>query len=361
MSDKPQNTTVVGGDALRRFVEAVFVRAGMPEAHAATVADVVVWANLRGVDTHGVTRVPRYVEWIEAGVLNPQPDIKVSTETAASVLIDADRAAGPVAMTAAMGAAVRKARDAGVGLALVRATTHTAALGYYTLGAAREGMAAVALAGSIPNMAYHGARAAGVSTSPISIAVPGGNRGPVVLDMATGIVSLGKLTQARRTGRAIPEGWALDKDGNPTTDPQQAELPLPMGGPKGSGLALMIEFLTSLLVSNPILADTVGRPAKGRRHRQNGLALAIDVSRYGDPAVFGREVDRLIEALKRLPRDPGIVDILMPGERGARTFEQRSRDGIPLPRGTCDELRALADRLGVPMLPDGSEARDIKS
>jgi ureidoglycolate dehydrogenase (NAD+) len=340
---------IVGAEALKQFAKDVFVRTGMSAAHAATVADVLVWADLRGVGSHGVTRVPRYVEWIEAGVLNPRPDIRVSTETAASVLIDAGRAAGPVAMTAAMEAAVRKARGAGVGLALVRATTHTAALGYYTLAAAREGMAAVALAGSIPNMAYHGARAAGVSTSPISIAVPGGSRGPVVLDMATGIVSMGKLAQARRSGQALPEGWALDGEGKPTTDPLQAEIPLPMGGPKGSGLALMIECLTSLVVSNPILADTVGKPTTGRRHRQNGLAIAIDVARYGDAAAFGREVDRLIGALKALPRDAGVVDILMPGERGARTFEQRSRDGIPLPRATHDELKSLAERLGVPL------------
>lgn len=337
---------IVAADALKRFTQQVFVRAGMSDAHATTVAEVVVWADLRGVESHGVTRVPKYVEWIEAGIVNPRPDIRVATETAASVLIDADRSAGPVAMTAAMQAAARKARDAGVGLALVRATTHTAALGYYTQAAAREGIAAIALAGSIPSMAYHGALAAGVSTSPVSISVPGGNRGPIVLDMATGIVSLGRLVQARRSGQPLPEGWALDGAGRPTTDPRQAEIPLPMAGPKGSGLALMIEFLTSVLVANPILAETVGKPAKGRRHRQNALALAIDVSRYIDRAAFEREVERLVAAIKALPTDAG-VEILMPGERGARAFEQRSRDGIPVARGTRDELNAVAERLGL--------------
>jgi LDH2 family malate/lactate/ureidoglycolate dehydrogenase len=337
---------IVAADALKRFTQQVFVRAGMSDAHATTVAEVVVWADLRGVESHGVTRVPKYVEWIEAGIVNPRPDIRVATETAASVLIDADRSAGPVAMTAAMQAAARKARDAGVGLALVRATTHTAALGYYTQAAAREGIAAIALAGSIPSMAYHGALAAGVSTSPVSIAVPAGSHGPIVLDMATGIVSLGRLVQARRGGQPLPEGWALDSAGRPTTDPRQAEIPLPMAGPKGSGLALMIEFLTSVLVANPILAETVGKPAKGRRHRQNALALAIDVSRYIDRAAFEREVERLVAAIKALPTDAG-VEILMPGERGARAFEQRSRDGIPVARGTRDELNAVAERLGL--------------
>src|SRR5437899_12914796 len=140
--------------------------AGMSDVDAATVADVLVWADLRGVDSHGVSRIPMYLRLIDDGDLNLTPSIKIHTETVAAVLVDADRAAGPVAMTMAMGAAVRKARDAGIGLALVKATTHTAALAYYTLKAAEEGMAAIAMAASGPFMAYHGTRAAGVSTNP---------------------------------------------------------------------------------------------------------------------------------------------------------------------------------------------------
>lgn len=347
---------IVGADALKRFVGEIFGRAGMSQAHAAAVADVLVWANLRGIDSHGISRIPRYLEMIEAGDLNPKADIRITTESAAAVLIDADRAAGPVAMNAAMDAATRKAKDAGIGLALVRSTTHTGALGYYALKAAQKGVAAIATAGSIPNMAYHGARAAGVSTSPVCIAVPGGDKGPIVLDMASGIVSVGRLTQARRSGQAIPEGWALDKEGNPTTDPQRAEIPLPMAGPKGSGLALMVECLTSLLVANPILADTVGKPAKGRRHRQNALSIAIDIARFGDPAAFTQEVDRLVAALKALPRDPAAGEILMPGERGSRAYEKRSREGIPMPRAMFDELNSLAQRLGASIFQEKSGA-----
>ncbi|HZM44569.1 MAG TPA: Ldh family oxidoreductase [Burkholderiales bacterium] len=342
---------VVSAEALRRFVAGVFEAKGMPRAHAATVADVLVWANLRGTDSHGVSRVPRYLEMIEAGDLNPAAEPQIRTESAASVLIDADRAAGPVAMTFAMAAATDKAKQVGIGLALARATTHTAALGYYTLKAAGEGVAAIAASASIPNMAYHGARAAGVSTSPISIAVPGGERGPVVLDLGSGIVSIGGLALARRQGKPIPEGWALDEAGIPTTDPQRAEIPLPMAGPKGSGLALMVECLASLMVANPILADTVGRPARGRRHRQNAFAIAIDVARFGDPALFAREVDRLAATLKALPRNPDVPEILMPGERGARSYEKRSRDGIPLPRRVADELARVAERLGIAIFP----------
>ena len=351
MSGPPAPTAasvvVVAPEDLRAFVRELFVRAGMSLEHARTVADVLIWANLRGVDSHGVLRIPRYVEMIETGVVNPKATITTRTETAAALLIEADRAIGPVALTFAMTAAVGKARQVGIGLAFVRATTHTAALGYYTLKAAEDGMAAIALAGSWPNMAYHGARAAGVSTSPISIAVPGGERGPVVLDMGTGVVAVGKLTQARKTGQPIPPGWALDGDGNPTTDPARAEIPLPLGGPKGSGLALMFELITSLIVANPILADHLDGTPGGQRHKQNALALAIDIARFTDPAAFRREVDRLVRILKGLPRDPAVLEILMPGERGRRTFEQRTRQGIPVPRPIMNDLKAVAERFGL--------------
>jgi ureidoglycolate dehydrogenase (NAD+) len=336
--------------ALTRFSTEVFARAGLPPADAAVVAGVLVWANLRGVDTHGVMRVPRYVDLIENGDMNARPAIRIRTETPASVLIEADRAAGPVAMMRAVAEATRKARDSGVGLALVRATTHTAALGYYTQAIANAGMAGVALAGSWPNVIYHGARAAGVSTSPISIAVPG--RDPVVLDMATSVVSMGKLNQAKRTGKPIPEGWALDGEGNPTTDPEAARTPLPMAGPKGSGLSFMVECLASLIASNPLLAESLEGTPEGRRHRQNGFVMAIDLAQFGDLENFRREVDRLAKALKALPRAADTDEILLPGERGARTLERRTREGIPVPAGVRKELQALAERLGVAMFPD---------
>jgi LDH2 family malate/lactate/ureidoglycolate dehydrogenase len=347
---------VVTAAALRAFAEAVLARAGLSATHARIVADALVWANLRGIDTHGVTRLPRYVELLEAGDMNRAPNVRVAAETAAAVVIEADRAPGPIAMTAAMAGATRKARAAGIGLGLARATTHTAALGYYTLAAAREGMAAIALAASWPNMAVHGARAAGVSTSPVSIAVPGGADEPLVLDMGTGVVSVGRLTQARKSGTPLEPGWALDAEGRPTTDPQAAALPLPMAGPKGSGLALMIECLASLVVANPLVSEFLEETPLGLRHRQNGLAIAIDIARFGDPAAFRREVERTVRAIKALPRADGVDEILVPGERGARALAQRTRDGVPVPPPVWKELSALAERLGIAMLPTQGES-----
>ena len=330
-------------ERLRALVGDIFVRAGMTEPNARTVAEVLVWAELRGMGSHGVMRVPRYVDLMRRGDLNGRPQIKTA-ESGATITIDADRAAGPVAMVHAAELAVVKARDTGIALALVRSTTHTGAIGYYTQLGARSGMATIAITASVPNMAYHGARAAGVSTAPLSIAVPGDDE-PLALDMGSGVISIGKLAQARRSGERLPDGAALDQRGMPTTDPRAASIPLPLGGPKGSGLALMIECLSSLLAGNPILAETLEGTPKGKRHYQNALVIAIDVARFLPLPEFKQQVKRLIGAIKALPPQPG-AEILVPGERGRRNAAKRESD-VPLPAPVLDELRTLAASLGV--------------
>jgi len=328
-------------DRLERWIAAIFRAEGLSEEHAGTIAKVLVFANLRGMDTHGVLRVPSYVRFIRVGDLNPRPAMVARDETAACVLLEADRAAGPVAMQKAMELATDKARQAGAGVCLVRATTHTGALGYYTHMAAERGMAAIAFSSSTANMAYHGARAAGVSTAPLALAVPG-EHGPIALDMASSIVSMGKLRQAKRSGTPLEQGQALDKDGNPTLDAEAAAILLPLGGAKGSGLSLLIECMTSLIAGNPLLAEALERTALGARHRQNGAVIALDLGRFVDPQEFRHQAGRLARAIKVLPPQPGM-EILIPGERGARTAEQRRRDGIPVPDAVLEELRNLME------------------
>jgi ureidoglycolate dehydrogenase (NAD+) len=321
--------------ALRELVRGIFQRQGMNDAHALLTADVLVWADLRGMGSHGVMRVPQYVRFIGKGDLNPTPAIRREREGPAFVLLDADRAAGPIAMTEGARAACEKARSAGIGLSLVRSTTHTAALGYYTQTAAREGFAAIALAASLPLMAYHGARAAGVSTAPLSIAVPGEEE-PFALDMASSMISMGALAQARRAGAPLPPDVVLAADGAPTTDAASASIPLPLGGAKGSGLGFMFECLASLLTANPILAESLEHTPKSKQHRQNGLVIAIDVARFVPPEVFRREVARLAKDLRELPGE----EILMPGERGARKAAAQ-RESLSIPDSVYEELKAL--------------------
>jgi ureidoglycolate dehydrogenase (NAD+) len=346
MTEKPVR---VAAETLARFVAELFARAGLPEADAAAVAEVLVWANLRAVDSHGVLRVPRYLEFVRLGWMTAAPDMRVVKDGPAWFVLEADRAAGPLAMRRAMALAIDKARVAGIGWGLVRHFTHSGAIGFYTLMAAEAGMAGLATTASVPNMAYHGARAAGVATNPLAIAVPAAAHAPLVIDMATAVAAVGKLQHARDSGERLPDGWALDKAGNPTTDAGQAVTPLPLGGMKGAGLALMIECLTSLMVEAPIVEPAIRDRPGGRRHRQNGLVVAIDVAAFTDAAAYARQVDDLAAALKTLPKADGVDEILVPGERGDRILVERRRDGIPLAPGTWRRLAEAAAPLGVAM------------
>ncbi|HUQ74357.1 MAG TPA: Ldh family oxidoreductase [Burkholderiales bacterium] len=321
--------------ALRDLVRGIFERKGMSEAHAALTADVLVWADQRGMGSHGVMRVPQYVRFIGKGDLNARPAMKVIRETPAAAVVDADRAAGPIAMMEGARVACAKAKSVGVGLALVKSTTHTAALGYYTQAGARDGFAMIALAASLPLMAYHGARAAGVSTAPLSIAVPGEEE-PFALDMASSMISMGALAQARRSGKSLPADAVLDAEGAPTTDAKVASIPLPLGGPKGSGLGFMAECLASLLTANPILAESLEKTPASKQHRQNGLVIAIDIERFVAPEIFRREVVRLAKDLRQLPGE----GILMPGERGSRKAAEQ-RAALSIPDSVYEELKTL--------------------
>lgn len=337
----------VAKEPLEAFTRALFERVGVPPRDAATVAEVLVWANLRGVDSHGMLRVPRYVAWVESGVVKARPDLTVVRETPAALVIDGDHCFGPVGLTFAAERAIEKARATGIGWVTIRHSTHAAAVGFYTLKVAKAGMAGLYMGGSVPNMAYHGARAEGVGTNPISIAVPGDRHAPLMLDMATAIAAIGKLLYHRDANIELPDGWALDEQGDPTTDPKRAAIPMPLGGPKGAGLSLMFECMTSLMTGGPILEPRLtGRTS---RHEQSGLIAAVDIAQFTDPAEYRRNVDALIAAVKALPRAAGVDDILVPGEHGDAILRERSETGIPLPAGTWKRLQETATRLGVPM------------
>jgi len=340
---------IAAGD-LRFFVANLFMAKNMGARDAAVVADVLVWADLRGVSSHGVVRVPRYLGYIDQGQLDPAAVPEISHETPASFLLQANRAAGPVAMHQAMDKAVERARINGVGLGVVGETAHTGAIGYYAARAACKGFAALVMAAGPPNMAYFGARVASLSTSPLAIAVPNQADQPLLLDMASAVVSLGKVREALDAGREIPEGWALTEEGEPTTDPAEAAIQLPLGGPKGSGLAVMIECLTGLLAGVPILTAMIPTGSQ-QRHVQNGLVMAIDISAFIALEDYCAEVDRLQVVLKELPKSQGFSQIRMPGERGTLTAEDRQFSGIPLGAKTWERLGRLAEALGVQLPP----------
>ncbi len=331
---------------LENYVTAIFVSADVAAPMAQEWARVLVWANLRGVDSHGVLRVPRYIDLLRRGLINAGADIRVERRSGAIAVLEADRGPGAVAMARSMDEAIGRAREVHVGWCAARNITHAGAVGYFALRAAEAGMAGIVMCASGPLMAYHGARVSSVSTNPIAIAVPGRERRPFLLDMSTSTVSFGKVLSAKDLGMAIPVGWGLDATGHDTTDPNRVATLLPLGGAKGSGLSLMIECLASLAIGNPLisLALTVGG---GDSPVLNGLAIAVDLAALGDLDRFTAEIDKLHDAIAALPRADGVARILLPGERGDAIKAEREVSGIPIPVGTWKRLVAMAATLGV--------------
>jgi len=338
-------------EPLKEFAKDVFVRVDMPPSDAEAEAAVLIWANLRGVDSHGVLRIPAYVDNVDKGVMNPKPNIRIINETPATLSIDADRAFGPVVTTFAMNRMIEKAKEVGIGWAIIRNVTHQGAMGYYPLMAAKRDMAGIISVSDPPNMAPHGARAAGVSNSPIAISVPAKRHRPLILDMATSVAAQGKISLAIDKGVQIPENWALDKNGNPTTDPKRAVILLPFGGPKGSGLALMFECLAGVMCGNPLLGPVLLDKVSIDPYIQNSFLAAINISMFTDVETYKEHIDYTIDGIKALPKAEGINEIFVPGEPEEKIFEERSRNGIPLPEGTIQRLRDVAKNLDIKLPP----------
>jgi LDH2 family malate/lactate/ureidoglycolate dehydrogenase len=210
-------------------------------------------------------------------------------------------------------------------------------------------MAAVGVVAGVPTMAYAGARGAAVATSPLSVAVPAGRHPAVLLDMATAVMALGRIAQLKAAGKELPPGVALTADGEPTTDPALAKVPTPVGGAKGAGMSLVFEMLASGLVANPIVPSYHSGSKEGRRHRQNGFLLAIDVAAFLPLEEFTAGIDETVDAIKSLPTADGTSEILVPGERGRRTEAERGASGIPLGPKVWRELTEIATGLDVPV------------
>jgi ureidoglycolate dehydrogenase (NAD+) len=339
---------VVGHDELGRFIRDVLKAQGASEKDAAAVAEGLVWANLRGVDGHGVSRLPNYLSIIKRGEIDPKARPKLSHDRAATFVLDGNHGFGPPAAMQAAAIAVERAKKVGVCFGLVRETTHTGAIGRYAQWMAHQGCAAIVMAAGPALMAYYGTRVRSMATSPIAIAVPSGN-GPILLDMATSTISNGKILQARATGEPLPPGTVLTAAGEPTTDPGQAEILLPLGGPKGSGLGLMFEMLASVLPAAPNQSRALG-PEKRTRHVSNTAMLAIDVAAFRPLADFVHDADALTVILKALPRQAGFDEITMPGERSGRTEAARRKSGIPIPEKLWEQLDGIA-RTNVVQMP----------
>lgn len=329
-------------DDLKAYAAALLQSGGYSPAHAERTADILVWANARGTNSHGILRIPRYVEMVEQGMIDPVAAPQLVKQEGAMGVIDGARSPGPSAMVNAMDTAIDIASRYNIGWCSARNITHAGAIGYFAQRAAERGYIGIVMTASGPLMAYHGAKVSSVSTNPLSISAPA-ERWPLLLDMSTSTVALGKIMHAKDAGTSIPAGWAINADGAPETDPKQVATLTPLGGPKGSGLSLMIEVLSSVLIANPVISTILG----GDKWCMNGAALAIKVEAFGSPEVFTNHIAQLSQKLKDQPMAQDTHEILMPGERGFRLSETRMQSGIPVADGTLGRLAILAERHGV--------------
>ena len=301
--------------------------------------------------SHGVVRVPVYLREIKLGKFKPATRPAVRQLLPATFMMDCNRAPGSVCMMRAAALAIEAAEKFGVGVGLVSDPHHMGAIGRYAQWVADRGYAALVILAGLPFMAYHGAKAASIGTSPIAIGIPGvdAQDPPLLLDMSTSVTAAGRVWQAAAEGKAIPEGLAIDADGNPTTDPARAAAMLPLGGAKGSGLSLMFECLTGILAGTPIIA-TLASGQGATAATQNATIVVFNIANFRPLAEYRRDIQHLKTTVKALPRRDGFSEVLLPGERGDREADLRERTGIPLPDKLWAELGEIALELGVPGL-----------
>jgi LDH2 family malate/lactate/ureidoglycolate dehydrogenase len=324
--------------------------AGVDSEDATILADSLVAADLAGTSTHGLSRLAIYVRRIQKGVIDPKAKLTIERQRAATLAVDAGNGLGQVQAWRTLDRLIPMARAAGVASATIRNSQHFGAVSYYCNRAADENMILLATTSCEPAMSPQGGSEAFFGTNPIAASFPTGRDFHVKVDLATSLVARGNIIAAQKKGEPIPLGWALDPDGNPTTDAQQALLGtvLTMAGHKGYALALMVEVLSSVL-SGSAIGSSIGSMYKNLDRKQDvgHFFCLLDIEAFMNAAEFKRRIDEMIDRIKSCRRRPGVDEILVPGERSARTTRENSSRGVKLDPATLKELRQLCDEYKI--------------
>ena len=353
----PQNETdrrVFAGD-LHCVVTDIFVACGMDKDDAYLLTETLIHADLRGVHSHGTLRVPDYVRKLTVDGVNPRGRPRIVGGQQAAIVIDADNSMGQIAGTFAMRAAIERARATGIAFAAVRGSNHCGAMDWYTLMATQADMVGLAGTNALPTVAALGGAEKIVGINPLSIAFPAGRMKPFVLDFAFGATAHGKIRVYHQKGEAIPEGWAFDKEGRPTTDAATAleGLIQPIGGHKGIGLGMAIGMLSSLL-SGAAYGTASGNMVDGAEAGTDGhFFMAIDIAAFTEVQSVKDRVDQIIDEVHHSRRASGVARLLVPGELENDIETDYAKRGILLARETVNGIRDAATRLGTTAAPLG--------
>jgi LDH2 family malate/lactate/ureidoglycolate dehydrogenase len=334
---------------LTSLVAAAFTRAGVPEEQATVAADVLVEAEARGIESHGVRMLPSYVSRLRHGGFNPAANPQVTREGPAVALLDGQNGLGVVVATRAMAIAIAKARQAGIGACAAFNSNHYGAASCYALQACREGMIGVATTNSVAAVAPPGGRVGRVGNTATAYAVPTEEEPPLALDVSMSTAARSRFIIHAERGLPLPEGWAIDAQGQPTTDARAGLggylLPLgsPTAGHKGLGLALLMDSLSGALsgarfgIELQRMTDDDPRP-----YNIGHFLLALDPSWFGDPAALRRKIDRMIRDLRATPTQPGVERVYAPGERSHARWLDARQHGVEIAADLADRIAVLA-------------------
>ena len=340
--------TSVAAAKLTGFAAACLEKLGLAAADAGLVAETLVESNLRGVDSHGVVRLPHYAKRLRNGTVNPRPKISVQRTGGSTAVVEGDRGMGQLVAVRAMREAISLAKESGVGAVGARNSSHCGACAYFVELAAREGMVGIALTHTDSIMVPPGMKRIFLGSNPIAFGAPAAGGPPLVIDMSTTHAAWGKVIVAREEGKPVPPDWGVDAEGRPTTDPHKVVGLAPSGAHKGYALALMVEVLCAQLMGLPFGRHVTKMYGELEKPRNLGhFMLALDVAHFVDPELFSSRVSELLqEARAEEPADPARPP-LAPGDPERLTAERRRLVGVPLGTAVFAELNALATELGV--------------
>jgi L-2-hydroxycarboxylate dehydrogenase (NAD+) len=350
-TDRATTNLRASASDLAGFVARAFVAAGLPKADAQILSDLMVEADLRGSDTHGVIRLPLYVRRLRAGGINSKPNIRVISERASTALIDGDNGMGHLVMRRAAELAIEKAKATGIGWVGARMSNHAgpAAL-YVTMPLAHDMIGLYFAVGSNNHLPPWGGSESLLGTNPMAVAIPALEEPDIVLDMAPTVAAYGKVRLKAQRGEPMPVGWMIDREGKPLTDPKRADEGhlLPIGDYKGYGLSLIIGLLAGALNRAALgrkVIDFVKETGKATNTGQAVAALLVDA--FMPAAEFKRAVDEVIRDIRHSRRLPSVERIWLPGEQSHAKRLERQQQGIPVPKALRDSLDAVARELGI--------------
>jgi len=351
MTDNKETIIKVSSSNLYNFCLSCFLKLGVSEEHAGILSDTLVQANLRGVDSHGVLRLPGYIERTRRGLINYQKKVKIINKNLCVSLINGENNFGQIVAYYGMKEAIKKAKqkETGVSFIGISHTNHIGMAAYYAMMAVKEGMIGIVMSNSPSTVAPWGGAKPFLGTNPIAIAIPAGKEYPIVLDMATSMVARGKIRLALKNQQDIPLGWALDLDGNPTTDPQKAikGALLPFGGPKGYAISLIIQIFSTILTNSTREMDIKSMYDFSGKSEIGIFSGAIRVSNFMEQEIFEKEIDELIIRIRNSKRGKDVDRIYLPGEIEFEVQKEREQNGIPISYSVYDSLKEIAQELQV--------------